>query len=176
VSVCLQLLKFWYTSYRNCVSCLAFTNRNCTRFHFLCKLCQKSKIKGATFYFLPSQYDNLYRHLTNQPETVKPELGKLKSLPPRERKPDYLGIKVSLAKLPSTSPDLFGRKAKLQQLDDAWNDQNINVLSLVAWGGVGKTTLVNKWLSNLAKDNYRGAGLRLVVFLSRCSGGTTGLC
>ena len=65
--------------------------------------------------------------------------------------------KISLAKLPSTSPDLFGRKAKLQQLDDAWNNQNINILSLIAWGGVGKTALVNKWLSNLAKDNYRGA-------------------
>jgi len=65
--------------------------------------------------------------------------------------------KISLAKLPSTSPDLFGREDRLKQLDDAWNDPNINVLSLVAWGGVGKTALVNKWISNLAKDNYRGA-------------------
>ncbi|MFT3891789.1 MAG: TIR domain-containing protein [Anaerolineales bacterium] len=65
--------------------------------------------------------------------------------------------KISLAKLPSTSPDLFGREDRLKQLDDAWNNQDINVLSLVAWGGVGKTALVNKWLSNLAKDNYRGA-------------------
>jgi len=65
--------------------------------------------------------------------------------------------KISLAKLPSTPPDLFGREKKLQQLDKTWNDQNINILSLVAWGGVGKTALANKWLSTLAKDNYRGA-------------------
>jgi AraC-like DNA-binding protein len=65
--------------------------------------------------------------------------------------------KISLAKLPSTSPDLFGRDDRLKQLDEAWNNQDINVLSLVAWGGVGKTALVNKWISNLAKDNYRGA-------------------
>jgi tetratricopeptide (TPR) repeat protein len=72
----------------------------------------------------------------------------LQTLPPE---------KISLAKLPSTSPDLFGREDRLKQLDEAWNNQDINVLSLVAWGGVGKTALVNKWISNIAKDNYRGA-------------------
>ncbi len=65
--------------------------------------------------------------------------------------------KISLAKLPSTSSDLFGREKELKQLDDAWNNQDINVLSLVAWGGVGKSALVNKWLSQLAKDSYRSA-------------------
>ena len=65
--------------------------------------------------------------------------------------------KISLAKLPSTSPVLFGREGELKQLDDAWNNQDINVLSLVAWGGVGKTALVNKWLLQMAKDNYRAA-------------------
>ena len=33
----------------------------------------------------------------------------------------------------------------------------INVLSLIAWGGVGKSALVNNWLSQMAADNYRGA-------------------
>ncbi len=31
------------------------------------------------------------------------------------------------------------------------------MVSLVAWGGVGKSTLVNKWLEHMAADNYRGA-------------------
>jgi hypothetical protein len=31
------------------------------------------------------------------------------------------------------------------------------VVTLVAWGGVGKTALVNHWLIRLAQDNYRGA-------------------
>ena len=52
---------------------------------------------------------------------------------------------------------LFGHEEKLKQLDDAWNNQQINVLSLIAWGGVGKSALVNKWLSQMAADNYRGA-------------------
>lgn len=108
-------------------------------------------LKPTTFYDASTDegYESLYRRLTNQPNTTKPELGKLKSLPKK--------VVVSLAKLPSTSPDLFGREDRLKQLDDVWNNQDINVLSLVAWGGVGKTALVNRWLSNLAKDNYRGA-------------------
>ena len=65
--------------------------------------------------------------------------------------------KISLAKLPSTDPTLFGRDERLKQLEEAWNDPNINILTLVAWGGVGKTALVNKWLSQMGRDNYRGA-------------------
>ena len=63
--------------------------------------------------------------------------------------------KISLAKLPSTSPDLFGREKELAQLDAAWNKPNTNIVSLVAFGGVGKTALVNKWCLQMA--NYRGA-------------------
>jgi len=78
--------------------------------------------------------------------------------------------KVSLAKLPSTSPDLFGRENELAALDAAWSGRETrfsrreengflktNVLTLVAWGGVGKSALVNKWLSQIAAENYRGA-------------------
>jgi tetratricopeptide (TPR) repeat protein len=90
--------------------------------------------------------------------------------------------KISLAKLPSTSPDLFGREKDLRELDAAWGSphpsplaraaepgratpsgtgegekRKINVLSLVAWGGVGKTALVNKWLLGMGQDAYRGA-------------------
>ena len=114
-------------------------------------------IKGATFYFLPAQYEKLYRRLTNQPEMLKPELGKLRPLPSRERKTDYLGIKISLAKLPSTSSDLFGREKELKELDEVWAYPNINIMTLIAWGGVGKSALVNKWLTQMARDNYRGA-------------------
>ena len=65
--------------------------------------------------------------------------------------------KISLAKLPSTSPDLFGRDDELAILDAAWTDPNTNIVSFVAFGGVGKTALVNKWLLQVGQDNYRGA-------------------
>jgi len=65
--------------------------------------------------------------------------------------------KISLAKLPSTSPDLFGREQELEMLDAAWDELQTNVVSLVAWGGVGKTALVNKWLLQMGEEGYRGA-------------------
>jgi hypothetical protein len=41
--------------------------------------------------------------------------------------------KISLAKLPSTSPDLFGREKVLAMLDHAWDNPKTNIISLVAW-------------------------------------------
>ncbi len=122
-------------------------------------------LKGATYYCLdPEQgYEDLYRRLTDQPRTTKPKLGKLRKLPPRERKPDFLTTeaagpdKISTSRLPPTGRDLFGRHAELGLLDQAWADPNTNVLSLVAWGGVGKSALVNHWLRGMAEDHYRGA-------------------
>ena len=65
--------------------------------------------------------------------------------------------KISLAKMPTTSPDVFGREKELAMLDEAWNSEHKNIVMLVAFGGVGKTALVNKWLNNMELDNFRGA-------------------
>jgi hypothetical protein len=65
--------------------------------------------------------------------------------------------KISLAKLPSTNPELFGRDKELKILDEVWDNTGTNIISLVAWGGVGKTALVNIWLSKMRQDNFRGA-------------------
>ncbi len=65
--------------------------------------------------------------------------------------------KVSFAKLPSTDPVLFGRDRELKALDMAWADPKVHVLSLVAWGGVGKTALMNRWRIGLEQDGWRGA-------------------
>ncbi|MGE0883398.1 MAG: TIR domain-containing protein [Blastocatellales bacterium] len=65
--------------------------------------------------------------------------------------------KLDTSRLPVTGSELFGRQAQLELLDEAWDSVATNVVSFVAWGGVGKSTLINKWLERLAKDNYRGA-------------------
>jgi tetratricopeptide (TPR) repeat protein len=65
--------------------------------------------------------------------------------------------KISLAKLPTTSPELFGREKELALLDKAWEDEKSNIVTFVAWGGVGKTALVNKWLNQMSRDHFRGA-------------------
>jgi tetratricopeptide (TPR) repeat protein len=66
--------------------------------------------------------------------------------------------RISIARLPTGGSELFGRDTELQLLDEAWADANRNIVSFVAWGGVGKTALVNHWLKRrMARDNYRGA-------------------
>jgi hypothetical protein len=46
--------------------------------------------RSSNSYWLDKEYENLYRHLSGQPDTPIPELGKLRTLPPRERKEDFL--------------------------------------------------------------------------------------
>ena len=65
---------------------------------------------------------------------------------------------ISIANLPSTGSNLFGREIEIQALDDAWSNSAKNIVVFVGWGGIGKTALVNRWLKNFqARDNYRGA-------------------
>jgi predicted ATPase len=74
------------------------------------------------------------------------------------RAPARLGPrKISVARLPITGSGVFGREEDIAFLDAAWADQHINVVSIVAWGGVGKSTLVNHWLRQMAAEHYRSA-------------------
>ena len=67
--------------------------------------------------------------------------------------------KISVARLPVTGSDLFGREEDIAFLDRAWANQDVNVVTIVAWAGVGKSTLVNHWLRRMAADHYRSAEL-----------------
>jgi serine/threonine protein kinase/tetratricopeptide (TPR) repeat protein len=67
--------------------------------------------------------------------------------------------KISVARLPVTGSDVFGREEDIAFLDDAWANPGVNVVTIVAWAGVGKSTLVNHWLRRMATDQYRSAEL-----------------
>jgi hypothetical protein len=67
--------------------------------------------------------------------------------------------KISVARLPVTGSEVFGREEDIAFLDEAWANQRVNVVTIVAWGGVGKSTLVNHWLRRMAAENYRSAQL-----------------
>jgi tetratricopeptide (TPR) repeat protein len=67
--------------------------------------------------------------------------------------------KISIARLPVTGSDIFGREDDIGFLDGAWANQQVNVVTIVAWGGVGKSTLVNHWLRRMAAEQYRSAQL-----------------
>ncbi len=87
--------------------------------------------------------------------------------PPRWSPPE----KLDITRLPVTGSELFGRQKELKLLDEAWDSAQTNVISFVAWGGVGKSTLVNKWIERMAAENYRGA--RRVFAWSFYSQGTS---
>jgi hypothetical protein len=55
--------------------------------------------------------------------------------------------------------DVFGREEEIAFLDRAWANKDVNVVTIVAWAGVGKSTLVNHWLRRMAAKDYRSAEL-----------------
>jgi tetratricopeptide (TPR) repeat protein len=65
-------------------------------------------------------------------------------------------VEVSIARLPATGRELFGREAELAWLDACWRE-GVHVASVVAWGGVGKTALVNRWLAGKRDKGWDGA-------------------
>ncbi len=73
--------------------------------------------------------------------------------------------------MPRTVNQLIGRDRELETLDAAWKDSNTRVISVVAWGGVGKTALIKHWRDRMSLDRFRGA--RAVLDWSFYSQGTS---
>jgi tetratricopeptide (TPR) repeat protein len=71
--------------------------------------------------------------------------------------PAYPGIQLHIGRLPIPGPQFVGRDAELARLDAAWEDPSTHVLALVAFGGVGKSALVARWMDRMAADGWRGA-------------------
>jgi hypothetical protein len=67
--------------------------------------------------------------------------------------------KISIARLPVTGSDIFGRDEDIAFLDRAWANRDVNVVTIVAWTGVGKSTQVSHWLAQMAAEHYRSAEL-----------------
>ena len=68
------------------------------------------------------------------------------------------GRQVVLTHLPLTPGNFFDRNDELAALDAAW-DSGLNVQTIVAWGGLGKSALINRWLAQMAAHDYGGADL-----------------
>jgi len=67
------------------------------------------------------------------------------------------GPLISISHLPPPVAHFVGRDQELAQLDAVWKDPASTVISLVAFGGVGKSALVAEWLERLRRDNWREA-------------------
>jgi tetratricopeptide (TPR) repeat protein len=65
---------------------------------------------------------------------------------------------VHISRLPETGYQrLVGRETELRRLDEALVDAKINIVSLIAEGGAGKSALANEWLNRLQAIDYPGA-------------------
>jgi|GEM_PF-590518 len=76
---------------------------------------------------------------------------------------------VEAAKMASTHEHLIGRTAELERLDRAWNSPDgarIHIISIAAWGGVGKSALVNHWFGQMASRDFDGANVLYWSFYS----------
>ena len=71
--------------------------------------------------------------------------------------PEHPIQKIYLGRLPSTSSALFGREKELESLNTAWANPKTNIVTIVAFGGMGKTALVNAWRNQMLDDSFRGA-------------------
>ncbi len=119
-------------------------------------------LSGQSHYVVTNKegYEKLYRHLSGQPEVRLPPLGNPLNLPAGDVPQlfeELPALKTYTARMPSTPGKLFGRADDLAVLDAAWSDDTARVRCLVAWGGVGKTSLVNNWLNLMADENWCGA-------------------
>jgi tetratricopeptide (TPR) repeat protein len=120
----------------------------------------------------------VYRHLAQlaaQPQTASSiptgvrQLAQAEAakLPPKASEPSPApewppldSGRVDLSHLPETGSALFGRGEELKLLDATWADEaasRARVLAFKAQGGVGKSTLINHWLEEMRRDNFRGA-------------------
>ena len=85
-------------------------------------------LRGLTHYRVSTStgYDDLYRHLTDQPRQKKPELGQLRALPPRAPQSYPASPKARLAPKSPTSLDRRNRQAILQRVRRDWIDGVLN--------------------------------------------------
>ena len=113
-------------------------------------------------------FEGLYRELTGQPAIIKRDPGTkslcLRGNPPRQLSPRRLPPRPAQTTFPATAAtpadisriisyapaELIGREAEMKLLDDAWakavaGEAHPRVLTFVALGGEGKTSLVAKW-------------------------------
>jgi tetratricopeptide (TPR) repeat protein len=126
-------------------------------------------LKGVTHYRVDTQdvYELLYRRLTNQPRVRKPDLGKLKKLPPVESRPkkhDFASPAqgtwpgVSLPRGgPKISVPFAGREEELKELTTAMNGDK-KVVAVVGMAGQGKSCLIGEWYQRGTRPP-RGVGL-----------------
>jgi tetratricopeptide (TPR) repeat protein len=117
-----------------------------------CSIPKRLKILNYADFTDKAEWDTELERVIKQ---IKKDFEKIvlekKTYPPLE---DH---NIDITRLPQTGFELFGRQKELTLLNEAWESDTTNIVSFVAYGGVGKSTLANKWVEKMRWDNYRGA-------------------
>ena len=123
-------------------------------------------IRGLTYYLLTSEenYNGLYDFLLGQAGVEPRAVGKPKIKERRRAEPLEFGVTTQAAGKSQIAPSrlhhgadhLFGRDEELAALDKLAADPTKKILTIVAFGGVGKTSLVIEWMARLAAKNWEG--------------------
>jgi serine/threonine protein kinase len=120
---------------------------------------QRFQTPAVLLKFMPMITDAIARGHTIAVQSLR-KTPVVESHTATRRSPAKLGPKkISVARLPVTGSVVFGREEDVAFLDAALANQHVNVVSIVAWAGVGKSTLVNCWLRRIAAEDYRSAEL-----------------
>lgn len=108
----------------------------------------------SQFDFIDPGYELLCRDLTGQPYVSKPPLGSTVVFSERQPRTASLPV-IAPSRLPS-SQLLIGRESERSMLDAAWSgDSKKNAVTIVAFGGVGKSTLAAQWATTKYNDVER---------------------
>ncbi|MEM8993592.1 MAG: SEFIR domain-containing protein [Acidobacteriota bacterium] len=115
-------------------------------------------LQGTSYYRpeLDDSFQDLYDALLGQAGVGPAPLGPLERRPrPRGSIPSPSpSPRIAPSRLPTAPAELLGRGAELEKLDAAWADPATHLVTLVAWGGVGKTSLVGTWAGRLAARDF----------------------
>src|SRR5579862_4245988 len=65
-------------------------------------------------------------------------------------------IRIAPSRLRHGAETLVGREDDLAMIDKAWSDPKVHILSIIAWGGVGKTSLVVEWMGRKSAAGWNG--------------------
>ena len=129
-------------------------------------------LRAVSHYALTSEnaYQRLYDFLLEQSGVEPQPLGALKTKSRRKGTALTFGepspaevAKADISRITRYAPaQLIGREAETKLLSDAWEKavrgetKRPHVLTFVAFGGEGKTSLVAKWAADLAHQNWPG--------------------
>lgn len=110
--------------------------------------------------FESNGYELLLKSLRERANSIEDTKGETE-FPGSREELNYQGDtppRIALGHVPiPADPGLFvGRSQQMEILDSFWKDADIDIVQIVADGGVGKSTLVWHWLERRREESYQG--------------------